>query len=412
MVPRRVSTLPSEAFNTMFKSDYHNRLIFIIIITSLFSCQSLNRILPSKAVLDAKSFQQKAAEDIKYKAQRVSMPYMPFIMFGVKYKHDWVISPSHDRLDMIEIAEVQLPKNKTTWVVKESLQPHLNQVLLYSDDKLGTAFPEIPLQMQARKLDIMQNEDEKSIKLQTDYNGSFGQRVMIEATSKKKLKKLKKRNGSTMGHSKEQVLAILDLPERTQAKVKKITIDDQHQKVNKILGLKNFSFLVRQTQAGISTSNYLFSRDSQQQLNFEYIDKSINEEWTFDELKQDAVLKTENAFRKSEYHFTKEKEYWLLTHARVVDLLNNNDVLFEISFLSPLPDLRYQFDGKFRTSYVMNVNEQFGHATGQIELEWTNAAQIKLTLLPEEPKWTKDRPITNIIRIQGDNVGIESLIMR
>ena len=147
-------------------------------------------------------------------------------------------------------------------------------------------------------------------------------------------------------------------------------------------------------------------------MNFEYIDKSINEEWTFDEFKQDAVLKTENAFRKSEYHFTKEKEYWLLTHARVVDLLNNNDVLFEISFLSPLPDLRYQFDGKFRTSYVMNVNEQVGHATGQIELEWTNAAQIKLTLLPEEPKWTKDRPITNIIRIQGDNVGIESLIMR
>lgn len=69
---------------------------------------------------------------------------------------------------------------------------------------------------------------------------------------------------------------------------------------------------------------------------------------------------------------------------------------FAVTFTPALPDLRIPFSGKAKSTFVMDVGGQLGHATGTAEASFADAG-AKLVIQPTAPSWAESRPITTQI---------------
>ena len=82
-----------------------------------------------------------------------------------------------------------------------------------------------------------------------------------------------------------------------------------------------------------------------------------------------------------------------------------------ITFNPPLPDVRWPFNGRRTSDFVIDVNGQQNHGYGQVDAYWTETGP-KLKVNPLEPKWTADRVMQTSILFQADgaaNVVIERI---
>lgn len=67
-----------------------------------------------------------------------------------------------------------------------------------------------------------------------------------------------------------------------------------------------------------------------------------------------------------------------------------------ITFNPPVPDVRWPFNGRRNSSFVIDVNGQQNFATGEVEAYWTESGP-KVKVVPTAPEWAASRPLLTSI---------------
>ena len=158
-------------------------------------------------------------------------------------------------------------------------------------------------------------------------------------------------------------------------------------------------FLLRQTQAGIAVASFRQTPDGDGFL----LDRPIpgaeawptagRERWTWD----GQVAQSSNDVLRYTYRFVEGGLASVTVHQ-----VGHSSPSFELSLQPALPDLRRPFAETVRSDFVMAVNGQAGHGTGEIAAKWIGPGHAEVTITPTAPHWLADRPLRSTIILRDD----------
>lgn len=360
----------------------------------------LKSLLPGTPVLskaELASFETLQPSSAAYTTgPNVPFPILPLQGFGLQYAADIVYVSEHPDWDMHEYARLDTPKG-SVWIAKDS--DMAGQQTIVSDlPNLKSWLPEIPAPRVESNIELTDRSHEADIDISMNYTNPAGDAVQIHAQGKMPKKPPSKRNGNTMGHSRDVVAAVLDI-ERFGSKIDgTMEIAGEPQKFTKVLGIKRFRFLLQQTQSGIAVTNF---RQSASATGFSLIRPSPadpiwpthgTETWTVDGNTaswDNGICEYQSTFNNGGLQQVQVRQHGL------------NTPTFTLYIEPALPDLRRQFEGTIRSQFRMDVNGQKGHGRGHIDASWSNGA-AQITIIPTEPRWLADRPMQTVITHQDD----------
>ena len=375
-------------------------------LLSLFGC-GLKEVLPGKPVLNNQQlsgFSNPTQSAAEYTDEpRVPFPVIPMTAFGLQYSADVVLVSQHPDWDMHEFARLDMPSGPI-WIAKDSR--HSGEQTIVADvPGLNTWMPEIPAPRIEAPIDIVDRSDGDHIDIEMNYVNPAGQATAVWAKGTLPAKPPAKRNGNTMGHSRDVVAAVLDI-ERFGSKIKAgITIDGQPQKLDRVLGIVPFKFLLRQTQAGVVVTNF---RQSEAEHGFTLTRPSPSEpEWPTQSVEQWSTdgsnVSYDNGVAKFAYHFLGGglSEISVKQHGL-------SEPTFQLQIQPALPDLRRTFEGEYTSRFVMHVNGQRAHGFGILTAQWRDDSSVAVRFTPKAPFWLADRPMETIIRFTEGAVDVRT----
>lgn len=369
--------------------------LIIIFFLILISCKQIHRILPQGSVIsnsEMNQLKQSPLPSPSYGAvkQEQKFPNIPFLIWAADYDLDIVLVSNHPQWNMHELARIQSPSGPI-WIMKDADQENLRQRIICEKENLEHWLPEIPVSRFSKSVKISDLSRGEELDLQFSYENSAGELCEISYQGKFPRTVQKKRNGSTMGHSKQDLIAVLDLPTRDFATKASIKFDHKEYKIKKLLGLLPFQMALQQTQAGISAARYQ-QMENENQVILEILHFQSKPNLIFD-IKKDGefiVLSTKDSLRTINYFFTVGK-YQELVKANV-EIWNKEIAAFEIEFFPYLADSRFALNQDFESYFVMHVNGQKGHARGKV-IQSKTEKNSQLRILPFKPWWVEDRPM-------------------
>lgn len=362
----------------------------------------LKDILPGAAVLNTRQladFESIRASNAAYTSGPiVDFPVMALQPFGVQYAVDVVMVSDHPSWTMHEYARLDTPKG-SFWIAKDS-DPSGKQTIVADIPHLNEWMPEIPAPRFERELRVTDRSHGDRISVCFAYVNPHDDAVEACANGTMPDKPPPKRNGNTMGHSRDVVAAVLDIDRFLLFKTDgHISIGEAETKVDKVLGIVPFRSLLRQTQAGVATANFRLSPNG------------------------DAFALTRPSPARPDWP-TRGSELWTVDatgahydngivafHHELVDgelarmSVRQHGVeteTFEMRFQPALPDLRRRFNGVVRSDFVMNVNGQAGHGTGFVTAEWASDDALSVRFVPTSPRWLIDRPMETTVQYNDD----------
>jgi hypothetical protein len=383
----------------------------LIIMMSLFSaCKSLKRLLPEGPVLSVK--ERTKLENLKnravhYKSEPlVNFPIIPLQIWAATYDLDIVLVSDNPKWNMHELARLQTP-NGPIWIMKDALNETMEQSIVADFKEVTSWLPEIPVKRKYYPIEVKDQSTDKALNLNFKYENLAGEICEVHYEGPYPTKNQPKRNGSTMGHSKTQLIAVLDLSKRNFAKKASIAFDGKPAKIKKILGIVPFQMALMQTQAGISIGKiHQFLENDRLLTRHELNDITLMQEWKIKEVEQGKLMIQENELRAISYQFNNNNEL----EKAFVDIKTPNHRAFEIHFYPALPDLSRKFEGIVSATFVMDVNGQKSHAMGKIDVSWTEKGP-ELLVSPIKPWWVEDRPMKISYEIQNsDKVDIKAIM--
>ena len=225
-------------------------------LLTLTGC-SLKSILPSKPVVkdvQISALEEPVASPATYTTEaRLSFPIIPLSTFGLQYAMDVVFVSDHPDWDMHEFARLDVD-GQSIWIAKDS-SPSGVQTIIADVDDLDTWMPEIAVPRIQAPIALTDRSQGNAIDIEMTYTNPNGQLTEVWAQGDLPSKPPGKRNGNTMGHSRDVVAAVLDIERFGSGLKGGITIDGEAQKFDRILGLIPFRFLLQQTQAGVVVTN-------------------------------------------------------------------------------------------------------------------------------------------------------------
>ncbi len=363
---------------------------------------SLRSVLPSGSVLSREqieSFADPRPSNVAYKGPPGSMsPVLPLTAFGLTYSVDVVLVSQHPDWDMHEYARLDLPTGPL-WIAKDS--DHDGRQTIVADvDDIQHWLAEIPAPRISQPMTVRDDSKGDIVDVELTYTNPKGQLTEVWAKGTMARHPPRKRNGNTMGHSRDAVAAVLDLERFSSDIDGGIRIDGEDQKIARILGLVPFRYLLRQTQAGLAVASF---RQTSTPEGFK-IERPIpgtpdwptsgTESWTWD----GQTAQFSNELLTYAYTF-KDRE---LVEIKVAQLGRPSET-FHMQFQPALPDLRRPFEGEARSRFVMHVAGQPGHGTGMVVIRSTGE-QAELEVHPSAPHWLRSRPMKTSISGLGSPI--------
>ncbi len=316
---------------------------------------------------------------------RVPFPVLPLQVFGVTYDLDAVVVDDHPAWDMHELARVRTPEGPV-WLCKDSRAEGLAQSIVTSHADALTVLPEVSLRRRQDPVEVDDGDAPGRLKLA--YTNDAGERVKVTLRSGP-LSAQRCRNSSTMGHSGQAALAVLDVSHRAFARAE-VRIGGVAQRVRRILGVVPFSVLLRQTQGG-------FAAGAWQQSSEGTTHGSVHQAWQEEPTAIGLDVVTVHPWRTLRFRFRRTGAQVELVGARA-EAWGEETAACEVRFLPALPDLRYAFDGVFRGRFRIDVNGQIGHGTGDVEVR-SHGHSAELKLRPTAPFWLADRTMTVVLDV-------------
>jgi hypothetical protein len=364
------------------------------VILFLLAACGLKGVLPSGPVTDPLPREERSVSYLGHPV--VPFPVLPFQVFGLRYAIDLVVVTDHPRWEMHEYARIDLG-DRSLWIAQDTDRSGAQTIVADLAD-IEAWVPEVPVPRTFGPLSVDERWDDRRVHVDLSYTNVAGEPVRVAFEAKLPKRPPNKRNGNTMGHSKEIVAAVLDLERQARAKNVEMWIGGEKQKSERLLGIVPFEFLLTQTQAGVAIASF---RQTAAPDGFT-LTRPVEGEWPTTSTEswittpENALLR-EAQFDNGVTSFT----YWFEEGGRSraeVHQTGRPDAVFTMTIAPPLPDLRRAFEGELLSRFVMDVGEEKGHGCGTIAARWVDPFTIEVALRPAAPHWLADRPMTTTIR--------------
>ena len=364
-------------------------------------------MLPEGPVADGpqRAIWEAAQGEVSYlgDAPRVRFPVLPVMAFGIAYDLDLVLVSEHPEWNMHEYARVVTPDGHL-WLAKDARESTLDQSIVANLEDVHQWLPEVPLERKYWPLVVTDRSTEDRLDVELRYENLDGEPVEVSYKGKVPKTAQKLRNGSTMGHSKNQAIAVLDLPLMDFGRSASIHIDGKKIPLKRGAGVVPFRMALVQTQGGLVVGSYQqvggstneSSDDGFQTLHpMQAEAEAVHQQWQLRSSDDftDAIQALD--FRTLRYRFSRRGKHLELSSITITQFEREHPTL-EVFFYPPLPDLRQGFDGEVRSRFVMDVNGQRNHATGWATAHW-HREEVIVDWRPEQPWWTADRPMQTVI---------------
>jgi len=206
----------------------------------------------------ARDFSAPAYSGAKYiGAPHSTAPVLPFMAFGAAYDLDIVIGLKDDKWDMIEVVKLQSPdQDRPVWIVVESRAGSKEQSVVANLADINNWMPELPLARKSGGLTVEDLTTADGIDIRVKYDNMDNQPVELILQGDPPDKLARKRNGNTMGHSANDLLAVLDVSSAQSLFKADVRIDDKRVRARKIAGIVPMQFALTQTQGGVARGDY------------------------------------------------------------------------------------------------------------------------------------------------------------
>ncbi len=358
----------------------------------------LKSLLPEGPVLDAgarAAFVVRPSGAAYRGPAQVDFPVLPVIVWGAAYDLDLVLVSEHPEWNMHEYARLQTPDGPL-WLAKDARESTMAQSVVADLPDVQDVLPELPIERRASPVEVVDRSTDAQIDLELRYRNIDGKPVEIRYRGKWPEGALRRRNGNTMGHSRDSVLAALDIPQRQLGQEASVRIDGEDVKMERILGLVPFRLALVQTQGGLATGT--LRQEPLEGGGFTTVHApgggpAVRRAWRVARTDGHVEAQQVSTLRSLAYRFrlTDDGAHELVS-ARVEQWARDVPVT-QVVFSPALPDLARPFDGTVRARFVIDVNGQPGHATGLVEA-WWEEGEPRVQVLPEAPSWTTDRPLS------------------
>lgn len=328
-------------------------------------------------------------------------PVLPLQVFGITYDLDLVLRSKHPTWDMHEYAMLRTPDGPV-WMAKDARAATMTQSIVADLPDIQAWLPEVPLARTAQPLEVLDRSEGDWLDLQLRYVNDDGEAVEVRYEGKAPRQSMPKRNTSTMGHSRQYVLAALDLSHREFARRASIQIGDDPVPLERILGLIPFQLVLVQTQAGFSVGSF-----GQESLEGGFRSThvmpdggEVAQDWVLEERGRTVEAIQRTPMRTLRYRYLAHEGSLELAEM-TVEQWGRGAPPCRVVLQPALPDLRRPFEGTVRSRYVIDVNGQPSHAVGWLEARWEEGEAV-VDILPEAPEWTVDRPMQSRVRHGAD----------
>ena len=379
----------------------------------LSGCKQLNTVLPKGPVVDD-SMRQKIVNanvpNYQYSSDNlVDFPVIPFQIWGLTYDLDIIMVTEHPTWNMHEFAKITTPEGDV-WLIKDAYEDRLNQVVTADIDDIHTWLPELPIKRKKHPIQVFDRSVGKKLDLEFDYVNHDNEHVKAYYKGPFPKTYMKKRNGSTMGHSRHQLLVALDLPYRDFGRKAEMRFDGKKVKMKRLLGLVPFQMALIQTQAGISGGEATFTLDNdhvrcERVINGEKVPMIYREKRNTDTLE----LCTFSSLREIKYSFISKDNELNLSFAEVRQYgMERSNV--RLSFYPALPDLQKKFDQTYTSTFILDVGDMKGNAYGSVKV-WWEKDQLLFEMIPEEPWWMLDRNMLTTLIFTKNNIHLQARML-
>jgi hypothetical protein len=371
----------------------------------LLAACGLRNVLPSGPVTDPLPREERSVAYLGPPV--VPFPVLPFQVFGLRYAIDLVVVTDHPQWEMHEYARIDLG-DRSLWIAQDTDRSGVQTIVADLAD-IEAWVPEVPVPRSAGPLAVDERWDDRRVEVDLSYTNVAGEAVRVSFAATLPKHPPNKRNGNTMGHSKDVVAAVLDLERRVRAQRVDMWIDGVEQKSERLLGLVPFEFLLTQTQGGVAIADFRQTADADGFV----LTRPADGEWPTASTERWIATPENGLLREARFDngvtaFT----YWFeeggLSRAEVHQT-GRPDPVFTMTISPPLPDLRRPFEGELTSRFAMDVGEEKGHGCGSIAARWTDPATVEVALRPAAPHWLADRPMTTRIQYADGAATVETV---
>ena len=384
----------------------------------LTSCAGIKRMLPGPPVLAGESLEEFVPAErpsvIYTGPAKVDHPVLPLQVFGLYYDIDLVVVTTNPRWDMHEYARIDTPEG-AVWMAKDSDNNGLQTIVADRED-IAEMVAEMPVPRIQGAVTVEDRSAGDRVDVSLAYTNVDNLPVTLDFVGKIPGKPPGKRNGSTMGHSRQAAAVILDLERQGLAGKVSMTIGGEPQKIDTLLGFYPLKFVLKQDQAGLAVTSFRTETTPEglrltRPAEAGEVDPATGEpgwpthrveDWSQhgDTLVYDSGLST---FR-----------YTLLdgglAKARVTQFGREDRDTLVLWFQPALPDLSRPFEGVAESRFRVDVNGQLGHGLGVVRAWWEDDDTVRVEVRPTSPWWFVDRPMDGTVQFPGDGSTVVQMV--
>ena len=365
----------------------------------------LRDLLPRGPVLKTarrlKLFGDPPPAQIRYSTPpQIHSPPLALMPFGLAYDMDIVVVAEGSPWDMHELASVATPDG-LMWIAKDARAPGLQQLITCDDGAIARWLPEVPISRFKNAMDVSCVQSSGDLSIQARWINPDGVETALTYAGPAPLRPRGKRNASTMGHSRDAVIAALDLSHMNWPRHVALRYDGRPARLARIAWLKPFAMAIRQVQGGLGTGPFV-QRQTTTGLITEHLigHEVVQQHWTTSakgdrlEVRQSTPLRTITyLYRGEDVHELERIE---------IQQFNRPHPTMMLTFSPCLPDLRRRFSGRHCSRWVLDINGQLSHAVGTVEVDCV-AGGVQLDISPRAPHWVADRPLRTALTFDGDD---------
>jgi hypothetical protein len=315
-------------------------------------------------------------------------------VWGLRYALDLVLVSDSPDWVMHEYARIDLPSGPI-WLAKDA-GTNREQTITADIPDIEQWVPEAPVGRVRGKLEVRDTSTATATQLQLAYINPLGQPVEVLYEGPTPTAPSNPRNGNTMGHSRRTVAALLDLYLFRIGGNAAISIDGVQRRLHRLVGLVPEAYLLAQVQGGFAVADYCQSPAEggftlRRPCTADTWPTRSEEAWAVGE---DGWVERPGGPTSLRYHFTDGEL------DRAVSLQDGApEPLVTVSFSPRLPDLRRPFAGESSSDFVVDINGQEGHGVGCLRTRWLAEDTAHIELVPTEPRWFADRPMSGTVRL-------------
>jgi len=358
---------------------------------------TLRQLLPKGPVLKAAeraaTWTEPRPSTVTYTGEaRHPGPVLPIMPFGVAYDLDLVLVTRHPTWDMHELARLTTPDGPV-WFAKDARATTLEQSIVTDVPDLAGWMPELPVPRKRWPVAVIDESSPHRLDLDITWENLDGELTRVRYTGPPPTSPQPRRNGSTMGHSRQTLMAALDLSHRDWARRTTVSYDGREIGLHRLLFLKPFAMALQQTQGGLLTGAYTQQASTDGLLvTHERDDASWPQSWTLTSAGGFTTATQADTLRTLTHRFLESGDSLELCEISVAQFGREHAPMRAL-FTPALPDLRRPFDGSGLSRFVVDINGQESHAIGRATATWTGD-EARVDLRPEAPWWVADRPMT------------------